>query len=349
MRGALFDIARCYLRRLHPLARTELARWHTRAAGIPDETLRRQAMTTLIDERSNAEGAALFASLAPPRWAPSLVRASVAYQVMYDYLDTVTEPAVPDHRADCELLHRAVVEALVPDAPTSDWYALHPSRDDGGYLLDLVNACRSACAGLPSHRVVLDQIARSARRSGEVQTLTHAAPDDVGSVRAWTAALTSEVPSLRWFEHAAGASSTLDIHTLLALAAHDDLTGACVATTMHHLTVLCALNTLLESLVDLPTDRRTGDYSYISHYASPRAAATRLGEIARQAVQTTTTTRRPPHHAAILIAMASLYLSRPQAWISDARQAALATFTELPAGRWPVFVLQLLRPLIPWA
>lgn len=349
MRGALFDIGRCYLRTLHPLARAELARWSARAAGIPDETLRRQATATLIDERSNAEGAALFASLAPPKWAPNVVRASVAYQVMYDYLDTVTEPAVPDHRADCALLHQAVVEALVPDAPTSDWYALHPARDDGGYLLDLVSACRSACAGLPSYRRVLGEIARSARRSGEVQTLTHAAPEDVGSVRAWTAPLTTDTPSLSWFEHAAGASSTLDIHTLLALAAHDDLTDARVATTMDHLTALCALNTLLESLVDLPADRLSGDYSYISHYASSTAAAARLGEIARQAVQTTATTLRPPHHAAILIAMTSLYVSRPQAWSAGARPATVATFTELPPGRWPLFFLQLLRPLIPWA
>lgn len=338
-----------YLRQLHPLARIELASWHERARRIPDRRLREQAISTLISERANAEGAALFAGLAAPRWAPSLVRASVAYQVMYDYLDTVTETPVANHAADCTLLHQATLAALDRNAPIKDWYALHPSRNDGGYLTAFVREVRSVCADLPAYDFVAPRVRASARRAAEVQTLAHCTPGNVESLRTWAAQLIPDDPSLRWFEHAAGASSTLDIHTLFALATEPDTRPARVNATHSHLTALCGLNTLLESLVDLPDDLRTGDYSYISHYRTAHMTAGRLGHIARRARSTAASTSQPAAHLAILTAMASLYLARSTAWHPGARRTAHAILTELPLVALPMAALQVLRSRVRWA
>lgn len=301
-------------------------------------------------EVGKAEGAALFAALAPAGSAGRLVRTSVAYQVMNDYLDTITEPLVRNQAANCEQLHRGAVEALDPHARTSDWYDLHPSCDDGGYLAAQLAVCRSVCRSLPSYGHVAPQLRRSARRSGEVQTLNHAAPARrAESLREWAARLSIDDPSLSWWEHAAGASSTLDVHTLLALAADPSTAKHHVAAALPHLTALCALNTLLESLVDLPADRRTGDFSYISQYASPRHAAERVAYLAERAVRLAATMPRPSRHIAIEKAMASLYLSRREAWTWEAEPIARAALAALPGRTRTLVVLQRLRKHVRWA
>ena len=86
--------------------------------------------------------------------ASALVRLLVAFQVMYDYLDTLGEQPVADPlaqrppaapRADRRTRSRRAARRLLP---------LHPRRDDGGYLATLVATCRAASPP-PRRRTVL--------------------------------------------------------------------------------------------------------------------------------------------------------------------------------------------------
>jgi tetraprenyl-beta-curcumene synthase len=321
-----------YLSAIFPLARRELWRWQRRAASIHDPTLRAHALETLDAEHMNAEGAALFAVLAPPRWRIAVARALVAYQTMYDYLDTLTE--LPDGRdpASCVQLHRALDDALRPGDPVSDWYGLHPQTEEG-YLSALVAACRAGLAPLPSYAVVQPAALDSARRATEVQTLNHrpASRRDRGSgLRAWGERAVGCDDQLTWWEHAAGACSTLDLHMLLALAGEPDLTPADLDPAIRHGTALSALNTILESLVDLPADRRSGDHSYVSYYGSPGEAAERLRVLTAETIERSRLLRRPAHHLAIAQAMSSMYLSRAEARSAEARPVARTVRKELP-------------------
>lgn len=338
-----------YVRQLQPLAHSELAGWKRRALRIPDPALCQQALATLRAERGNAEGAAMFAVLAPPDSAVPLVRALVAYQVMYDYLDTVTESPVPNHADDCEQLHRAVIDALDPQGSTADWYALHPQRDDGGYVAAQVAACRAACATLPSYRHVATHLRASAHRSSMVQTLSHCAPQPRSrSLRRLGVQLTTLDPSLSWWEHAAGASSTLDVHTLLALAANPSTQASDSVAVLPYLTSLCALNTLLESLVDLPADRRSGDHSYIGHYSDAFHAAARLRFLAAHSAQLAGNLALRASHLAVMKAMVTFYLSQPEAWTSEGRPIARATLAVLGPAVPTMLILHRLRRRVHW-
>ena len=278
----------------------------------------------------NAEGAALFAVLAPPRWRIQVARTLIAYQTMYDYLDTLTELPHVDQAASCTQLHRALIDALTPVGPMSDWYRLHPGREDG-YLAALVATCRAGVAPLPSYPVVHAAAIDSARRAIEVQTLNHRPPRHrCSGLRAWGERAVSGDQQLTWWEHAAGACSTLDLHTLLALAGEPDLVRDDITPTVRHGTALSALNTILESLVDLPADRRSGDHSYISYYGSPFETAERLRVLTGETIERSRLLRRPAHHLAIAQAMSSMYLSRIEARTAEARPAAITVRKTLP-------------------
>ena len=149
-------------------ASRELRAWRDRAATIPDATVRTDALDAIDRKRDNVEGASLF-SILPKYRDAYLLKLLVAYQVLWDFLDTISERGAHVGQTNGSQLHRALVEALDPEAPVSDYYRHHPWKDDGGYLLALVETCRSMCIELPSYRrvrrLMLDGVARCAIQS----------------------------------------------------------------------------------------------------------------------------------------------------------------------------------------
>ena len=201
-----------------PLVRRELRHWERWAQAIPDARLREQAVATLRDERLDAEAAAVFATLVPrARWSV-LVPLLVAFQVMYDYLDTVGEEPASDPLRDGLQLHAALAAALDPELPAVDYYAHHPYSDDGGYLDALVARCRRALPALPAGAIALPHARRAAARCGSGQSFTHAAMREGDAALALWASRQDRAEGYRWWETAAGAISSVGVFALLAAA-----------------------------------------------------------------------------------------------------------------------------------
>src|SRR6476659_2808543 len=148
----------------------ELRDWERRAAAISDDPLRADAVRSFKSKRGNSTGAAIFSSLTARR-DPTLLKALIAFQIIGDFLDDSHErhPTAANGR-----LFQALVDAVSPDSGLSDYYAKHPWREDGGYLVALVEECRAACRELPSFSLVQEELAREARRSARAMRLNHA-------------------------------------------------------------------------------------------------------------------------------------------------------------------------------
>jgi tetraprenyl-beta-curcumene synthase len=114
-----------------PAVSRELNAWRVRAEAIPAEPIREDALDSIEHKRDHAEGAALFWIL-PNHRDPRLLRLLVAYQTIWDFLDNLSERDTGE--ANGRQLHLALVEALEPGSPISDYYRHHPWKDDGGYL-----------------------------------------------------------------------------------------------------------------------------------------------------------------------------------------------------------------------
>jgi len=311
-----------------PCARRELRRWERRTRAISDPALHAHACTTLREEDGNAEGAALLALAAPRERRPTVVRLLVAVQVLYDYLDTLSEQAAPDPLAASRLLHGALRAALL-EAPIADWYRGYDWAEDGGYLAALVARCRELHAALPARALVAPGLRRALERAGECQSRNHAAmlgALPTASLAAWAAALPADGAPLRWWELAAAAGSSLALHALLAAAADPRLTPAGAARLeAAYWPWTCALNTLLESVADAHADARSGNHSYVGRYATRDEAVERLAGIAARAAAGVERLPDARHHGGVLTAMASFYLERPGAAADPAlRDAVLA-------------------------
>jgi cytochrome P450 len=319
----LVSVARRHLFWNLPAVSRELGGWLARAEAIPDWHLRAAALDSLIHKRDHAEGAALFSVLAKRR-NQRLISLLVAYQTLWDYLDSVSEHQVDV--ADGSQLHLALVEALGPGAPISDYYAKHPWKDDGGYVLALVEACRTNCAGLPSYSLVRRDVLDLVRRCGAVQSLNHEPDQDRrgAALKVWAESQSPGVPELAWFE-LTGAASAVMPHALLALAAEPVCTDHDVVTTSSAYFPWVSLAvSMLDSYADLRDDALSDDHNYLSHYGDDRAAVERLCVIVARTVREGRRLSDGNRHQVIIACMVAMHLSNRRAGESDAQESTRA-------------------------
>jgi tetraprenyl-beta-curcumene synthase len=303
-----------------PGVRRELAGWRRAATLIPDPTLREQAVGALTEKAANAEATGVLASLAPRRSRRTVIRASTALQVAVDYLDGLGEQPGADPLRDGLELHGALVAALEPGAEARDWYARHPQREDGGYLDLLVSTCRQAAAALPSAGATLPLARGAITRCGEGQSHTHAAANGSSQpLRYWADSLAAPA-GYEWWEIAAGASSSVAAHALLALAGTPRATRAqAELVDGAYFPSIGALTVLLDDLVDREADRDAGQHSYLRHYPTDAAAAGRIEAIVGLARRSLSPLPRSSLHGAILSGILAFYLSSPGAAAPPAR------------------------------
>jgi tetraprenyl-beta-curcumene synthase len=294
-----------------PTVRDELDHWAVGAASIPDPTLRAAAVDS-IREKSNPEATAVFAILAPRRHRRRVIAGSVALQVAIDFLDVLGETPGDDPLAEGRRAHEVLAFALTPGAEADLW--LGPGRDDGGYLEALGRRCQDAVAGLPGAGV-LPTARIAAVRCGDGQSHTHAAAvgGDSGALEAWAGSLPGGADHL-WWEVAAGASSSVAAHALIAIAAHPGA-GAAEASAVDraYQPAVGALTVLLDDLVDQAADAAAGEHSYLAHSADPGKLIERLEAMTVAARASLGGLPTPRAHLAILAGVLAWYLADPEA------------------------------------
>lgn len=340
--------ARRYWFDVFPAARSAQRRLRSHAEAIPDPLLRADALASHHDKGSNSEGLAALAVLAPAPRRAQIARSLVAYQLMLDYLDGVSERPSADPLAGGMQLHRAFEVALDPDAPDQDYYALAPADADGGYLQELIETCRAPLGRFPSYAAARPALLRQARLCCESQALNHAlrftsVDRQLDEWAARTAAQAGLEAGFEWWELiAAAAASSLCIGALLALAATPGATEAeARQVESAYFPWASGLNALLDSLVDLDED--PPDASHLRRYESHRHAAERLEAIAAGARRRVAALPEGRLHEAILAAMGALYLIHSDAWRADREPISLAVYAALGPLAKPSLAVHLLR------
>jgi cytochrome P450 len=278
---------------------------------IPDQALRMDALEALACKRPMVNGAAMFWTL-PRARSPELLRLLVAYQVLADYLDCTSERAANNGIRNGLQLHRALIEAVDPSLPLSDYYEHHPWRQDGGYVRALVECCRQTAARLPSFAHAQPLAARAARLTA-ILALNHEPSSALRDteMKAWAALHFPEASQLAWFELAGSASAWLTVLALLALAADTGRgQSEAEATYAAYLPWVSLAGTMLDSYADAAEDHEAGAHSYIAHYASASEALDRVGEILAAALAKAADLPNGERHLVVISCMVAMYLSK---------------------------------------
>ena len=314
-----------------PVVHTQLAYWASRAEGIPDPVLQEVALANLREEGFNAQATATLATLAPREHRKSVVEAIVGLQVIYDYLDSLVERPLADPLEEGRPLYQALVDAVVlRTEPKGDYYAHTPQPDDGGYLQELVSVVRSALTQLPCRAAIAEAAERAANRCAEAQVRAHAAPT-LGRTQLTQWARCNAIPTgLQWREFLAGAvSSGLVLHALIAAAADPRITRVQALAVDEVYLSVCALTTLLDSLIDFEQDRSMDQPGYIRYHEDRDALAQGLKSVMHHAAARSRDTPNGAYHLMTLVGVVAYYASAPTASSEFARPVTRQICREL--------------------
>jgi tetraprenyl-beta-curcumene synthase len=311
-----------------PVVRGELRRWERRARAIDDPELRALALQKLRGEGFHAEAAAMLATLAPRAHRRDLVEAIVALELLFDYLDGLTERPSDDPLGEGERLFAAYTDAVTVRSETTPRQSRSGLNDDpaeiddlrvrdSGYLDALSETVGGALARLPTALAITEVAQRNAALGGQAQTRMHAAAAlGTGQVEAW-ARREAEGTGLQWRELLAGAaSSVLVLHALIAAAADPRTTRAEADEIASAYLSTCVLLTLLDGLVDHDEDMRSVEADrpgYLSFYEGPEELSQHLIDAAQRAAAQTRALPNGPHHAITLVGVVAYYTSAPGA------------------------------------
>jgi tetraprenyl-beta-curcumene synthase len=312
--GALVLANARYWSSVAPLTRVHIAHWERRAQAVADPRLKALATEKLSDERFNVEVAATFATLAPRATRAHVVKAIVAAQIAYDYLDVLGEQPPDKLRA----------------------------TDDGGYLLEMVDTVTQALERLPAAATLAAVMQRVLQRCGEAQTLIHAAVrDGDAELQRWATREAAASATGRdqatdgldrpgvgrsghgWAEHGrsrlgwpaylAGASAgVLALHALIAAAA-DRHTTLADAEAIDAAYLRIGALTMLDSLNDREQDLAMGERGYIRHYEDREQLAEGLAVVAHEAAAQVRALPHAAHHTMALLGVVAYYGSAPAA------------------------------------
>lgn len=323
-----------------PAVSREVHRWQARARSIPDRPLREDALGALRRKRGQTDGAALFSILPAARNLP-LLRLLVAYQIMWDFLDSVHERAAEPNNG--VQLHTALVDAIDPTRAPRDYYLLHPWKQDGGYLSELVRVCRENCQRLPGFHAVAPLIATEAARA-EVLALNHE-PDPLARdalLRAWARREFAEVTEVSWWELSGAASAGLTIFALLALAADGNTPAQLLTRTRAvYSPWATAAATMLDSYVDRVEDEINGDHSYVAHYPTQERAVERIGQLIQRTIHASQQLPNSEGHTLITACMVAMYLTKDAARAPSTRE--LTTRIARSGGSLTLGLMPILR------
>jgi tetraprenyl-beta-curcumene synthase len=344
--AALAALARANLRfwpTVAPSVGRELARWDRPAREIPDAALRELALHKLSNESFNAEVAATLATLTPRPMRARTVRAIVALEVLFDYLDGRTELPAEDPLEEGERLFTPFTQAVRPHTVRAQVTTSLPAdsaHTDARYIRSLSERVRENLLMLPAAAAVGPVAYAAARRCAQAQTRIHAA-GTLGqeALEQWAReqALGS---GLEWREYlAGGASSVLAVHALIAIAGREGTTREEAERIDAAYLAIAGVITMLDSLVDHSADSARGESGFIQLFHTRDELTKCLRELTREALTRIRLAPYSAHHIMTFAGVVAYYTSHPGAQERHARPIVAMVRRELAPTIWPTLAV----------
>lgn len=333
-----------YLLRVFPQVERELAALFHRAASIPDERLRKQALDSMKKKKFHCLGGSFY-SLYTPGCSRMLVAFIVALQTICDYLDNLCDRVEGADEAGMRMLHRAMLSAVDDRKPFHNWYCCYPWQNDGGYLDYLVMQCRRVLFSLPGYNDVRDDLRRLVQLYSDLQVYKHldCRLRQEYLIR-WAHNCSCREKGVAWWEFSAACGSTLAVFVLTARAAAGPVGRDEISQLLEcYFPWLCGLHILLDYFIDIYEDRRHNDLNFVSFYGDAAAVEKGLRRFFREACERI---EKLPHfsfHRTVTAGLPALYLSDPKAASPACRRIARRLLKD--GGKTTLWLYRLFRIL----
>ncbi|MDQ2679406.1 MAG: tetraprenyl-beta-curcumene synthase family protein [Candidatus Eremiobacteraeota bacterium] len=303
-----------FLRSIVPQAARELQMIERRAAEIPDDRLRAQALASTGAKAYHVAGAAILATFLPNADAARYIAIVSPLESIYDFLDNLCDRHPEVSAAAYPVLHQALFDALDPRTELHDYYACGPSGSDGGYLRGLVEQTRRGLAALPGSDALAPFFSEAASFYSDLQTYKHYPPRErEAACVAWYERNSERFDELSWWEFACAAGSQFQVYAplyLVFLGQYNRLDDIYAA----YFPAVSAIHVLLDYFIDQAEDREHAELNFIDCYPNFDALKTRVTQLSKSAEAGFERLPHSERHRFVLRVMSLFYLTHPKVY-----------------------------------
>ncbi|OLN22127.1 tetraprenyl-beta-curcumene synthase [Domibacillus antri] len=259
-----------------PDTRHFLNEWRKKATKIPNDELRKQALSSIKEKAFHCEGGAVYGLLAGNE-CRKIIRFIVAYQTISDYLDNLCDRSTSLEERDFRMLHQSMHHALTPGKQPENYYQYRNDQDDGGYLSSLVLTCQDVLKDLPGFQNAQEAMHQLAGYYCDLQVFKHVEKNKrVELLENWFAGHKHEVPAMTWYEFSACAGSTLGIFCFAAYASHGLKIEEVNLLKNGYFPWVQGLHIMLDYFIDQKEDREEDDLNFIFCYENEEKMVQRI-------------------------------------------------------------------------
>lgn len=300
-------------RHILPEVNEQLTIWKSKAASIPNDELRTQALASIATKQFHCQGGAVYAA-AHLSMRHVLIPLICAFQTISDYLDNLCDRSTSLDPLDFRQLHQSMLDAVDLTQPLNDYYAHREEKDDDGYLIALVRQCQSCIREMPSYVQVADQVKEFVGLYCDLQVYKHIRKDlREDQLYQWWEKHHQKYRQIDWNEFAAATGSTLGMFMLFLAACDPSLTDKQVISIREaYFPYVCGLHILLDYLIDQEEDLVGGDLNFCTYYDSLDQTVERIAFIVQEARNKILFLEHPRFHRMIIEGLLALYLSDPK-------------------------------------
>lgn len=297
-------------RKIMPAVHHELAYWRSRAEQIPNPELRMQALASIESKTFHCEGGAILALMANEHYKLA-VKFIVAYQTISDYLDNLCDRSTSLDPADFAALHESMADAVKLESVKKNYYRFREDQEDGNYLAELSETCRSVIRELPHYGLVKDYLSELCEYYCDLQIHKHVVQEErVPRLMDWFDRYKSELPQMEWYEFSACSGSTLGIFCLVSYAMRDDFTQKDADNIRDgYFPYIQGLHILLDYFIDQEEDLEGGDLNFCFYYENQSQLFSRLTHFVEEADRHTEHLPHKSFHKMINRGLLGVYLS----------------------------------------
>ncbi|WP_423799356.1 tetraprenyl-beta-curcumene synthase family protein [Neobacillus sp. SAB-20_R2A] len=320
-------------RKIIPTVHQELAYWKNRAEKIPNPELRKQALASIEHKTFHCEGGAIMALTAQEHYKKA-VKFIVAYQTISDYLDNLCDRSTSLDPNDFAALHESMSDALVLHADRKNYYRLREDQDDGGYLNDLSETCRSVLRELKHYEFIKEFLLELCEYYCDLQIHKHVKKEErVPRLENWFQRHQNHLPKMEWYEFSACSGSTLGIFCLVSYAMRDDFTASDAENIRNgYFPYIQGLHILLDYFIDQEEDMAGGDLNFCFYYENQETLFNRLKHFVMEADRHTEFLPHKGFHQLINRGLLGIYLSDSK--VRKQRDVRKLAKKVIKAGGW---------------
>jgi tetraprenyl-beta-curcumene synthase len=297
-------------RKIIPAVHQELGVWKSRAEKIPNPELRSQALASIEHKTFHCEGGAILALTANEDYKKA-VKFIVAYQTISDYLDNLCDRSTSLDPNDFAALHESMSDAISLGAVEKNYYRFREDQNDGNYLNDLSETCRSILRELQHYDLIKDHLLELCRYYCDLQIHKHVVLEErVPRLESWFKHYQNKLPEMEWYEFSACSGSTLGIFCLISYALREDFkAGDAENIRKGYFPYIQGLHILLDYFIDQEEDRAGGDLNFCFYYENQEKLFSRLKHFVIEADRHTEYLPHKKFHQLINRGLLGIYLS----------------------------------------